>query len=50
MFDHSVYIAASYLAAAIVLSWVALAPVLKGRKLRAVLSREISRTEQESAE
>lgn len=50
MFEHSVYIAASYLATALVLSWVAVAPVLKTRQLRARLNREIARMDQESSE
>jgi len=50
MFDHSVYIVASYLATAIVLVWCALSPLLKTKKVRARLTREIARTGTEKSE
>lgn len=50
MFDHSVYITASYLATAVVLGWCAFAPVLKARRLKAQMSRENSRLNTEQAE
>lgn len=50
MFDHSVYIAASYLAAAVVLGWCAFAPILGTRKVRAQLAREYSRLNAEKTE
>ena len=43
MFDHSVYIAAAYGAAAIILAWCALAPVIKIRRVRARLARVLAR-------
>ena len=50
MFDHSVFITASYLATALVLAWCALSPVLKTRKIRTQLVRQLSRTGRENTE
>jgi heme exporter protein CcmD len=50
MFDHSVYIAASYLATLIVLAWCAFSPLLKTKKVRARLTREFARDNVEISE
>jgi len=41
-FDHGTFIIAAYAAAAVILAWCALAPVLRARKVRAHLQRVLS--------
>lgn len=47
MFEHSTFIIASYAAAALILAWCALSPVLRTRKVRQQLSRVFRRQRSE---
>lgn len=44
MFEHSTYIIAAYAATGIILTWCAVAPVVRYRRMRAQLSRLASKT------
>ena len=43
MFDHTNFIIAAYAAAAIILSWCAIAPILKTRRVRRMLAAALAR-------